>query len=302
VTSPALQPGRGSACYGRSDLHAYLGPEGTFTESALRAIVPTDARLASKPSISAALDAVRNGSVADATVPWQNSTAGSVAETIRGLALGEPLIVLGEVVMRVELVLAARPGSAMPDIVQILSHPHALAQAEPWLAEVSRAALVRVRSTASAAEAVSRGRGGLRGAAVCSEATAGRYGLKVIARPSADAVPATTRFVVAAKPWPFPATPLVVADSAHGPMTTSLFLYLPAGCCMEDVETQLKVAGLGDYRTNGDCTDLAGGRRCMCVHIPGEHSSSALRRVVAGLRPRGVGIRFLGGYSTVIPV
>lgn len=287
---------------GHTDLHSYLGPAGTFTESALRAVVRDGAHRVSRPSITAALDAVRHDAVADATVPWENSTAGTVAETIRGLALGEPLIIRREVVMPVELVLAVPSRTALPDVVRILSHPHALAQAEPWLAEVSPAAVrVQVQSTARAAEATSPGRGAPGDAAICSESTAGMYGLEVIARPPAGAAPATTRFVVVGRPLAPASTSLLAAPDADEPITTTLLLYLPTGGGPEDAEAALKDAGFGCYRTDRDATDLAGGRRCRCVHIPGDLPASAIRQVVIHLRRRGIGIRYLGGYPAVHP-
>jgi prephenate dehydratase len=288
--------------YLHPDLHAYLGPEGTFAESALRAVVREDARRISKPSIIAALDAVKQCTVADATVPWENSTAGTVAETIRGLALGEPLIIRRDVVLPVELVLAVPSGTALPDVVKILSHPHALVQAEPWLAEVSpMASRVGTQSTARAAEAVARALGAPGDAAVCSEATAGMYGLEVIARPPAGASPATTRFVVVGKPRPLAPTSIAASGAADGCTTMTLLLYLPVGLGPEHAEAALKEARLGGHRTDRNITYLAEGQRCMCVHIPGEHSASVLRRVLTGLRGRGIKIRHLGRYPTVNP-
>jgi prephenate dehydratase len=284
------------------DLHAYLGPEGTFTESALRAVVPEAARRISTPSIVAALDAVRYGTVADATVPWENSTAGTVAETIRGLALGEPLIVRREVVLPVELVLAAPSGTALSDVTKILSHQHALVQAEPWLAEVSPvASRVSTRSTARAAEAVAQELGAPGHAAVCSEATAGMYGLEVIARPPAGAAPAATRFVVVGKTLlPAPIS-IATSDTAHERTTMTLLLYLPVSCGPEHAAAALKEARLGGHRTDRNVTDLAKGQRCICVHIPGERPASVLRRVLPALRRRGINIRHLGRYPAANP-
>ena len=286
---------------GHADRHSYLGPAGTFTESALRAVVRDGAHRISRPSITAALDAVRYDAFADATVPWENSTAGTVAETIRGLALGEPLIIRREVVMPVELVLAVPSRTALPDVVRILSHPHALAQAEPWLAEVSPAAAqVQVQSTARAAEAVSPGRGTPGDAAICSESTAGMYGLEVIARPPAGAVPAMTRFVVVGRPLAPASTSLAVPD-ADEPITTTLLLYLPTSGDPENAEAALKDAGFGGYCTDRDTTAIAGGRRCRCVHLPGDLPATAIRQVVTHLRRRDIGIRYLGGYPAVHP-
>ena len=63
---------------------AYLGPEGTFAEAALRTI-PAASRgtLLPQPSVHAAIEAVRAGDADAAMVPLENSVEGSVASTLR---------------------------------------------------------------------------------------------------------------------------------------------------------------------------------------------------------------------------
>jgi prephenate dehydratase len=123
---------------------------------------------------------------------------------------------------------------------------------------------------------------------------------EVIARPRADAAPATTRFVVVGRPLA-PASTSLAAPDADEPITTTLLLYLPTGSGPENAEAALKDAGLSGYRTDRDATDLAGGRRCRCVHIPGDLPATAIRQAVTHLRRRGIGIRYLGGYPAVHP-
>src|SRR5699024_3933154 len=87
--------------------YAYLGPEGTFTEAALRAFVgpdPVQARPAT--DVVAALDAVRAGRVDFAVVPMENSVEGGVNATMDTLGTSaEPLVIVGEVVVPVAFVL-----------------------------------------------------------------------------------------------------------------------------------------------------------------------------------------------------
>src|SRR3954466_8167446 len=100
---PGLPPGR----------YAYLGPEGTFCEAALRQLPAADA-VDPMPCVSgadaldavrrggaAAVDAVRGGDAAAAVVPLENSVEGSVAETLDELAGGEPLHVAREILVPV---------------------------------------------------------------------------------------------------------------------------------------------------------------------------------------------------------
>src|SRR3954469_24295157 len=114
--------------------YAYLGPEGTFAEAALRTIpAASKGDLQPQPSVTAALDAVRRGEADHALVPIENSVEGSVAATLDELAAGEPLIVTREVVLPVSFVLAARPGTELSAVRRVATHPHAAAQCRRWL-------------------------------------------------------------------------------------------------------------------------------------------------------------------------
>ena len=65
---------------------AFLGPAGTFTESALRQIEPDPAHHLPVASVPAALAAVRDGRAASAVVPIENSVEGGVTATLDALA------------------------------------------------------------------------------------------------------------------------------------------------------------------------------------------------------------------------
>src|ERR1041384_5443388 len=85
-----------------------LGPEGTFTEQALRTMpaaehgIRTPAR-----SVPEALEAVRTGTADARLVPRENAVAGAVPVTLDELGTGSPLVISPEVVLPVEFVLAA---------------------------------------------------------------------------------------------------------------------------------------------------------------------------------------------------
>src|ERR1700753_1920047 len=111
----------------------YLGPEGTFTEAALRTIpaaehgVRTPAR-----SVPEALEAVRSGEADAALVPLENSVGGAIPVTLDELATGSPLVITREVVLPVEFVLASRQLTALGNLRTIAAHPQASAQCRNW--------------------------------------------------------------------------------------------------------------------------------------------------------------------------
>lgn len=174
---------------------AYLGPEGTFAEAALRtAVASSEGVRYPQPSVPAALAAVRTGDADAALVPIENSVEGSVPATMDGLADGEPLVISREVFLDVTFVLAVRPGTELPGVRSVASHPHALAQTAGRLAELLPGVVpLPVSSTAGAAEAVAAGQ---YDAAVCAPIAAERYGLAPLVADLADTPGAVTRFVM----------------------------------------------------------------------------------------------------------
>src|SRR3954469_5910325 len=145
--------------------YAYLGPEGTFCESALRSLPAAD-RAEHLPCVSVAdaLDAVRRGDAGGAVVPLENSVEGSVAETLDELATGDPLQIVREVLLPVTFALLVRPGTTIADIRTVTTMPHAEAQVRGWLRrELPAARFVAAPSTADGARAVSAGSAGAAG-------------------------------------------------------------------------------------------------------------------------------------------
>ena len=111
----------------------FLGPEGTFTESALLQ-VPGAAGAQRIPSsnAAAALAKVRTGEAVAAMLPIENSIEGGVPATLDAISNGVELRILHEVVVPVSFVLVARAGVSLADIRAVGTHPHAWAQTREW--------------------------------------------------------------------------------------------------------------------------------------------------------------------------
>jgi prephenate dehydratase len=270
---------------------AYLGPEGTFAESALRSAVASSeggsAVLVPQPSVAAALAAVRSGDADAALVPLENSVEGSVPATMDGLADGEPVVIVREVFLDVAFVLAARPGTALAQVRSVASHPHALAQTAGRLAELLPDVVpLPVSSTAGAAEAVAEGRFD---AAVCAAIAAERYGLEPLADDVADHAGAVTRFVLVARPGPV--TPptgndktslVAVVGDRTGALLELLSEFAVRGISLTRIESRPTRERLGVYSFSLDCEGHIADRRV------GE-ALAALHRVCDD-------VRFLGSY------
>ncbi|MGY1813874.1 prephenate dehydratase [Blastococcus sp. SYSU D00820] len=267
---------------------AYLGPEGTFAEAALRGAVPLEGAVAQpEPTVAAVLAAVRAGNADAGLVPFENSIEGSVPPTMDGLADGAPLLITREVFRTVAFTLAARPGTALADVRTVASHPHALAQTARWLADrLPGVPTVPTGSTAAAARAVAEGE---YDAAVCASIAAQRYGLAALADDVADHEGAVTRFVLVTPPGPLPAPTgndktslVVVVGDRTGALLSLLGEFAVRGISLTRIESRPTRERLGAYSFSLDCEGHVADARV------GE-ALAALHRVCDD-------VRFLGSY------
>jgi len=271
--------------------YAYLGPEGTFTEAALRTIpAAADAELLPYRSVSAALDAVRRGEVNAALVPLENSVGGGVASTIDELSTGELLHISREVLLDVGFALAVRPGTSRSSLKRVAAHPQAEAQCRRWIADnLSDVEVVTSASNAEAAASVASPASSLDGA-ITSALAAQRYGLEVVDDDIHDHAGAVTRFVLVGPPST-PSTPTgtdktslvaFIGDDHPGALLEILTEFAVRGINLTWIESRPTGVGLGRYSFSIDCEG----------HIVDARVSEALM----GLRRICSDVRFLGSY------
>src|SRR6476660_739149 len=182
-----------SACRGleESIRVSYLGPEGTFSEQAVRQHFGRAVEALPVPSVDEAFRRCEARAVQFTVVPVENSTEGVVGRTL-DLLLTTPLRVCGEIELRVQQNLLAK--APLKGIRRVYSHSQSLAQCNGWLGQhLPKAERVAVASNAEAARRAAKEKGA---AAIAGEAAAERYGLKVLANSIEDQANNTTRFLV----------------------------------------------------------------------------------------------------------
>jgi len=191
-----------SACRGlEEDLRvAYLGPEGTFSEQALRKHFGGAVQAGPAATIDEVFRRCESGAAQFAVVPAENSTEGAIGRTL-DLLVSTPLRICGEVELRVQQNLMARAAD-LRAVRRVYSHAQSLAQCNGWLNQNLPAA-ERV-PVASNAEAARRAAEETDAAAIAGEAAAARYGLELLARSIEDEPNNTTRFLVLGQLDPAP--------------------------------------------------------------------------------------------------
>jgi prephenate dehydratase len=176
---------------------AFLGPEGTFAEEALRVSAPQGGSIEAipYPTVYETVMAVQEDTADRAVVPIENSLEGSVTATLDALA-GEAdrVRIAAEVVRPIVHCLAAHPGLALEDVRRVISHPQAIAQCAGFLrGRLPRAETATAPSTADAVRTV--GASSEPWAALGPRLAADLYGCEVLAENVEDRSDNSTRFV-----------------------------------------------------------------------------------------------------------
>lgn len=272
-------------------IYAFLGPEGTFTDAALRAMT-SGLEIIALPTVDvpAALWAVRSGQADFAVVAIENTVEGGVTATLDTLAEGAPLVILGEFVLPVAFELVAATPLVMADIGKVSAHSHGLAQCRRWLAaHLPQAIQVAATSNAAAAAALADGTADF-DAALAPPGTAERLGLRIVADGVADNVQAATRFVRVGRPGAVPA--------ATGSDKTTLVVHLPddrAGALLEMLE-QFSVRGVNLSRIESRPIGDKPGEYAFSIDALAHVDEARMAEVLVGLKRTCPVVTFLGSY------
>jgi chorismate mutase/prephenate dehydratase len=170
----------------------YLGPEGTFTQQAVLKYFGHSVRPLPLASVEEVFHEVESGAADFGVVPIENSTEGTVNNTL-DMFLASPLKICGEVELRIHQNLMGRM-TMLGDIRRVCSHPQSLAQCRGWLQE-HLAGIERV-PVSSNAEAARRARDEDGTAAIAGAAAAEVYGLNLLVPEIEDRPDNTTRFLI----------------------------------------------------------------------------------------------------------
>lgn len=175
-------------------LIAYLGPEATNSHIAAMRKFGASVDYHAMANIGDIFTAVEKGEADYAVIPIENSTEGSVRETLDNF-VDSDLKVIAQIYT--EITYAFISNSPLEKITKVYSKDQSLAQCRNWLARhVPHAQLIDAPSTARAVQIAKEEEGA---AAVANEIAAQHYGVPVLARNIQDKADNTTRFFVLGK-------------------------------------------------------------------------------------------------------
>jgi chorismate mutase/prephenate dehydratase len=173
---------------------AYLGPEATNTHAAAMKKFGASVDYHAMATISDIFTAVEKGEADYAVIPIENSTEGSVRETLDSFVESD-LKIVAQVYL--EITHALISNSPLEKIERVYSKDQALAQCRHWLQRhLPHAQLIDAPSTSRAVQIAKTESGA---AAIAGELAAQFYGMPVVERNIQDKADNTTRFFVLGK-------------------------------------------------------------------------------------------------------
>jgi len=262
---------------------AFLGPLGTFSESAAVKHFGHAARLLPQVSIDDVFKEVEAGHADYAVVPIENSTEGAVGRTL-DLLLSTPLRICGEVVLRIHQHLLSRVRD-LRDVKRVYSHAQSLAQCHEWLTRsLPQVPRLPVGSNAQAAQLAAEEEGA---AAIAGQAAAERYGLPELASNIEDEPNNTTRFVVlgrhdAGRSGRDKTSLIMSAQNQTGSLSRLLAPFSDAGVSMTRLESRPARHTLWEY--------------VFFVDIEGHRDDDDVRDALVELTRRAPYLKLLGSY------
>ena len=170
----------------------FLGPEGTFTQTAVFKHFGHSVRALPFHTIDEVFQEVECGAADFGVVPIENSTEGSVNNTL-DMFLTSPLKIAGEIELRIEQHLMSRH-KGLDKIKRICAHEQSLAQCRGWIREnLPHVELIGMSSNAAGAR---RARDEDGTAAIGPEVAADVYELQLLVNNIEDRPDNATRFLV----------------------------------------------------------------------------------------------------------
>ncbi|TDJ28853.1 MAG: prephenate dehydratase [Gammaproteobacteria bacterium] len=262
---------------------AYLGPEGTFTQSAAFKHFGHSVSTIPMNSIPEVFSSVESGHADYGLVPVENSTEGVISHTL-DMFIDSDLRVSGEVEMRIHHHLANQ-SQDVSQIGQIYSHQQSLAQCRHWLDQnFPKIERVPVSSNAEAARIASQNPAV---AAICGLPAVENFNLQVCFENIEDLFDNTTRFVIIGKEDVGPSgddktSLLISTQNRPGALLGLLQPLADNGISMNKIESRPAPERKWEY--------------IFFIDIDGHQTSENVQKALQQLKKQAALFKILGSY------
>jgi len=195
----------------------FQGIAGAYSEEAIHQFFGSQVTSVPSASFAEMFTAAEAGEAKYAMLPMENSIAGTVNQSYE-LLMEHDLRIYGEVILRVEHMLLAPPGTSLSQVKTVRSHPQALTQCQRY---ITSQGLIPQTAIDTAASARYLAQSPEKGVAVIASRLAGElYGLEILTRNIEDFPFNYTRFFVLSleeSPWAQRCKTSLVFTTPHQP-------------------------------------------------------------------------------------
>ena len=175
----------------------YQGVEGAYAHLALASYFGEETECFNVDTWRDAMEAIKGGKADYAVLPFENSSAGIVAENY-DLLKEYGFYIVGEQKIKINHCVLGLPGVNFDDIKKIYSHSQALAQCSKFLEKHREWEIIPAKNTAMAAKKVEEDADPTQ-AAIASSLTADIYGLDMLAEGVQNNSMNETRFIIVSR-------------------------------------------------------------------------------------------------------
>jgi len=260
----------------------FLGPEATFTEFAAREKFGASMNYYPARSISRVFVEVDRNEADYGVVPVENSTEGSVSDTLDMLMEFDTKI-SAEILMPIHHALLAH--RALEDVRVVYSKPEALAQCRAWL--TLHLPEAELRPVASTAEAAIIARKEDNAAAIAHKMAGSVYGLTVLHSSIEDLARNTTRFLVLGGE---------IGSATGNDKTSVVFTIHHRSGALYDALTPFKQAGVNLANLMPRPSRKHPWEYCFFVDLFGHRDDANVAAALDELRKLALTVRVLGSY------
>ncbi|MCP5091141.1 MAG: prephenate dehydratase [Gammaproteobacteria bacterium] len=268
----------------------FLGPEGTFTQTAVYKHFGHSVRALPFHTIDEVFQEVESGAADFGVVPIENSTEGSVNNTL-DMFLTSPLKISGEIELRIEQHLMSK-FRGLEKIERICAHEQSLAQCRGWIREhLPHVELVGMSSNAAGAR---RARDESGTAAIGPEVAADVYELGVMVNNIEDRPDNATRFLVVGRQ--------LLASSGHDKTTLLVSTSDTAGGAgvLHQLLQPLATHGVSMTRIESRPSQRRNWDYVFFIDIEGHAADSPISDALAQLEESSSLFKVLGAYPKAI--
>jgi len=266
---------------------AYLGPEGTFTQSAALKHFGHSVKTTALASIDQVFREVESGACQYGVVPVENSIEGVVNHTL-DMLINSALLICGEVELRIHHNLLSNEDD-IKKVNKIYSHQQSLAQCRGWLdTQLLQAERIAVNSNAEAARLASEE---ISTAAIAGEIASDYYNLPILVSNIEDEPDNTTRFLVIGRHDTLPSgtdktSLLFSTPNKSGALHDMLACFAENNVSMTRIESRPSRQSMWDY--------------VFFVDVEGHAKDEQVAAALEKLKENAAMVKLLGSYPQAV--